>query len=522
MHGKVESKQERRWQMKLYRIPEIKLEIKESLDHIPDRIRAKLRLRNLEITTWRIVKESVDARDKGQILRVFLVEFETPETLTLEEVKDSAYVFPVKENSKHLDFSPVIVGFGPCGIFAAWILASLGFAPIVLERGKSISSRDLDVEKFWKFGVLDVDSNVQFGEGGAGAYSDGKLTTGTKDERNRLVLETLVQAGADPEILYKKKPHVGTDVLKSVVTQIRKQIETMGGEIRFSSKVTDLIVNNGRIEGVKVNGNEIIPTKDVILAIGHSARDTFQMLHQKGLVIEPKPFSMGVRIEHPQKLIDAAQYGDASLATLLGPAEYKLVHHCRNGRGLYSFCMCPGGQVITASSESGGIVVNGMSLHARDGVNANSGILTDVRVEDYYKDNPLDGMNFQRSVEVAAFIVNGNENKPPKTTWGEFRKDSNNILRKCLPEFVTESILEGIPAFGKKIRGFDSPDARMTGVETRSSSPIRMPRNQEYMCNIQGLYPGGEGAGQAGGIVSAAVDGIRLAEAVTMRDRSKE
>lgn len=508
--------------MKRYRIPEIKLDIKEDHERIPDKIRTKLRLRNLEIQNWRIVKESVDARDKGQIQRVYLVEFETPETLDLEEAQESGYQFPPKEQIPPSSLSPVIVGFGPCGIFAALVLATMGFAPLVLERGKSIAPRDIDVENFWKYGILDEESNVQFGEGGAGAYSDGKLTTGTKDQRNRLVLETLVQAGADSEILYKKKPHVGTDVLKSVVGNIRKQIEQLGGAIRFSAKMTNIIVVDGKIQGVEVNGNEVIPTNDVILAIGHSARDTFRMLHSNGQKIEPKPFSMGIRIEHPQKLIDAAQYGDATLANLLGPAEYKLVHHCRNGRGLYSFCMCPGGQVITASSESGGIVVNGMSFHARDGVNANSGILTDVRVEDYYKDSPLDGLDFQRAVEAAAYAVNGNENKPPKTTWGEFRKDPDNVLRKCLPDFVTESIMEGIPAFGKKIRGFDSPNARMTGVETRSSSAIRMPRNEDFMSNIHGLFPGGEGAGHAGGIVSAAVDGIRLAEAVATRKRSTE
>lgn len=505
--------------MKLYRIPEIKLEINEEQTLIPDKIRQKLRIKNLEIANWRIVRESVDARDKGQILKVYMVDFETPELLQLPESVDTDYIFPNSTQITWPTSPPVIVGFGPCGMFSAWLLASMGFAPIVLERGKAMALRDVDVENFWKFGVLNEESNVQFGEGGAGAYSDGKLTTGTKDDRNNLVLKTLVSAGADPEILYKKKPHVGTDVLKSVVTNIRTEIEKMGGEIRFSSKVSDILVNDGKIEGVVVNGGETIRTNDVILAVGHSARDTFRMLYQKGILIEPKPFSMGIRMEHPQKLIDAAQYGDASFAKVLGPAEYKLVHHCKNGRGLYSFCMCPGGQVITASSESGGVVVNGMSFHARNGVNANSGILTDVRVEDYYHGSPLDGLDFQRSVEVAAFEINGNENKPPKTTWGEFRKDPNNVLRRCLPAFVNESILEGIPAFGKKIRGFDSPDARMTGVETRSSSPIRMPRNEEFMCNIKGLYPGGEGAGHAGGIVSAAVDGIKMAEAVVLRKR---
>jgi uncharacterized protein len=506
--------------MRRYKIPEIKLDLNEGFELIPDKIRSKLRLRNLEIKDWRVVKESIDARDKGQIQRVYLVEFESSENLQLEEAIETGYQLPANEQIVIPSLPPVVVGFGPCGLFAAWVLAYLGFAPIVVERGKSIESRDLDVENFWKYGVLNEESNVQFGEGGAGAYSDGKLTTGTKDLRNRLVLETLVSAGADAEILYKKKPHIGTDVLKNVVKNIRKQIEEMGGEIRYSTKVTDILIKSDQIQGIIVNENETIKTNDVILAIGHSARDTFRMLHQKGITIEPKPFSMGIRIEHPQKLIDEAQYGDANLAKVLGPAEYKLVHHCRNGRGLYSFCMCPGGQVITTSSEFGGIVVNGMSFHARDGNNANSGILTDVRVEDYYKSSPLDGLDFQRSVEMAAYAVNGNENKPPKTTWGEFRKDPDNILRKCLPFFVAESILEGIPFFGKKIRGFDNPDARMTGVETRSSSPIRMPRNQEFMCNICGLYPGGEGAGYAGGIVSAAVDGIKLAEAVATRDRT--
>jgi len=452
---------------------------------------------------------------------VYMVEFDTNETLNLEEVKVTEYPMLSKELLKLPKNPPVIVGFGPCGMFAAWILASLGFSPIILERGKPIEERDIDVVEFWQTGILNEESNVQFGEGGAGAYSDGKLTTGTKDPRNRLVLETLVAAGADSEILYKKKPHVGTDVLKFVVANIRKQIVQMGGEIRFSSKMTDVIIEQGEVVGVRVNDNQTIPTSDLILAIGHSARDTFRMLHNSGILIEPKPFSMGIRIEHPQKTIDAAQYGDASLASILGPADYKLVHHCRNGRGLYSFCMCPGGEVITASSEHGGVVVNGMSFHAREGINANSGILTDVRVEDYYKDSPLDGLDFQRFYEAAAYAVNKNENKPPKTSWGEFRKDPGNVLRKCLPAFVTESILEGIPAFGKKIRGFDNPNARMTGVETRSSSPIRMPRNEELMCNIVGLYPGGEGAGHAGGIVSAAVDGIRLAESVALRDRTK-
>lgn len=505
--------------MNKYRIHEIKLALDEENSCIPEKIREKLRRQNLVIKQWRIVKESVDARDKGQILRVFLIDFETPETLRLETPMDSVYQYPYIQETKGPILRPVVVGFGPGGIFAAWVLASLGWKPIVLERGKQIAERDHDVDSFWQSGVLDEESNVQFGEGGAGAYSDGKLTTGTKDPKNRFVLETLVQAGADPEILYKKKPHIGTDVLKQVVTRLRGQIIEMGGEVRFQSKVTDLVIEDGAVAGVEVNGNQVVSTDDVILAIGHSARDTFRILLKKGLVLEPKPFSMGVRIEHPQHMIDGSQYGNADLAKVLGPAEYKLVHHCQNGRGLYSFCMCPGGHVITSSSEKGGVVVNGMSYHARDGAYANSGILTDVRIEDYYKGDPLDGMEFQRAVEQAAFRSTGKESKPPRTTWGEFKSDEENVLRGCLPEFVVESILEGIPAFGKKIKGFDKVDALMTGVETRSSSPVRIPRDAQLMSNIFGLFPGGEGAGHAGGIISAAVDGVRLAEAVVTRIR---
>lgn len=513
--------------MNKYRIPEIKQKVSatsnpnaaNNTDFIPEKIREKLKRKDLEIVSWRIVKESIDAREKNKISRVFVIEFETPEILDLELSDDSHYQLPTIQNAPKPKHPPVIVGFGPCGIFAAFVLASLGYNPIVLERGKEIAERDKDVDQFWLEGLLNPESNVQFGEGGAGAYSDGKLTTGTKDLRNRYVLEQLVASGADPEILYKKKPHVGTDVLKTVVENLREQIKEKGGTIRFQTKATDIIIENGTVIGLKTNHNEIIHTADVILAIGHSARDTFRMLQKNGVPMEPKPFSMGVRIEHPQETIDESQYGDKKLASVLGPAEYKLVHHCKNGRGLYSFCMCPGGHVITSASEHGGVVVNGMSFHARDAKYANSGILTDVRVEDFFQGDPLDGMEFQRCVEQAAYAVNGNENRPPVATWGEFFMSDENSLRKCLPDFVTQSLLEGIPAFGKKIKGFDNSEARLTGVETRSSSPVRIIRNSEGASKIIGLYPGGEGAGYAGGIVSAAADGIRMAEAVIMRQR---
>jgi hypothetical protein len=500
--------------MKSYSIPEIKLNLRDDLSQIPDAIRSKLHRRNLDIEEWHIVKESIDARDKGHIQRVYQVEFKTTTVLNLAEAVVQGYEFPDRDRITPPPHRPVVVGFGPCGIFAAFMLAKAGLRPLVLERGKSMENRDLDVLSFWKSGILDEESNVQFGEGGAGAYSDGKLTTGTRDLRNRLVLDTLVAAGADPEIKYKKRPHVGTDVLKDVVVSIRKQIESMGGEIRFQSKLTDVSFNNGSLAAIEVNGVEVIPVSDLILGIGHSARDTFRMLHRRGIVFEPKPFSMGVRMAHPQQMINRSQYGDEDLAEVLGPADYKLVHHCRNGRGLYSFCMCPGGMVIAAASERGGIVVNGMSYHARDGLYANSGILTDVRVEDYFINSPLDGIDFQRKVEVAAFAATGKENTSPQADWNSFQTDPDNILRKCLPDFVTESLLEGIPAFGKKIRGFDGPLAQLIGVETRSSSPVRIPRDAHLTSNIAGIYPGGEGAGHAGGIVSAAVDGVKLAETV--------
>jgi len=497
-----------------YKISEIKLDIFEDLNQIPDQIRKKIKKPGTDIIDVEILRESVDARNKNDIFKVYTVAFQTNEKLNLEETVDEQTISLFQKKAKRPMNPPIIVGFGPSGIFAAWALIQLGIHPIVLERGKPMEERDVDVDNFWNHGLLNPDSNVQFGEGGAGAYSDGKLNTGTRDARNRLVLRTLVAAGADPEILYKKRPHIGTDVLKSIVTQLRKEILMKGGDIRFSSKVTNLIVENGQVKGVEVNNDQVIDGNHVVLAIGHSARDTFQMIFDMGLSMEPKPFSVGIRIQHPQELINYAQYGKHQLAELLGPAEYKLVHHCENGRGIYSFCMCPGGRVITASSEPESVVVNGMSYHARDGYFANSGILTDVRVDDFFKRSPLDGIDFQRSIERRAYQETGAENKAPQTVWEAFSTDKNNILRRCLPEFAVDSLLEGIPAFARKLKGFDRPETIMTGVETRSSSPIRIIRNATQMSNIKGIYPCGEGAGYAGGIVSAAVDGIKAIEAM--------
>ena len=356
---------------------------------------------------------------------------------------------------------------------------------------------------------MDEESNVQFGEGGAGTFSDGKLTTGIKDPRIAKVLQMFVAAGADAEILYKHKPHIGTDVLRDVVARLRKEILSKGGQIRFGSKATDFILSDGEIQGVVVNGNETIKTNHLILAPGHSSRDTFRMLRDRRISMEQKPFSIGVRIRHPQQLIDKAQYGKPELAKALGPADYKLSHHCENGRGVYTFCMCPGGEVIMAASEKGTTVTNGMSYSARNGKYANSGLLVDVRTSDFFSNDVLAGVEFQEKYEKLAF-ENGN---PPETVWAHFG-EKNDPVAASLPDFAVKAMQEAMPYLARKLRGFNDPNALLTGVETRSSSPVRILRGKDLQSEIKGLYPAGEGAGYAGGIMSAAVDGIKAAEAI--------
>lgn len=525
----------------MYRIHQIKLNIGESKDHIPEKIRKQT---GAKVKDWRLVKESIDARDKENIKLVYTVDFSCDKKLKLAEAPDLSYhqMQPGMARMKH---RPVIAGFGPCGMFAALILAQQGYRPVVLERGKPVEQRVKDVEAFWKEGVLDEESNVQFGEGGAGTFSDGKLTTGIKDPRIRKVLETFVAAGGDASLLYKQKPHIGTDLLRKIVVSIRTQILKLGGEIRFQSKVTDFRVQDGAVKAVKISTahsgerretedtDKWLETENFILAVGHSARDTFRMLKEKGVPMEQKPFSMGVRIEHPQKWIDRAQYGNAELAKILGPAEYKLNYHCKSGRGVYTFCMCPGGHVIMAASQKDTVVTNGMSYHDRAGAYANSGLLVDVRTSDFLSEDVLAGVAFQEKYEHLAW-QNG---RPPQCTWGEFRQEGNsgcavedfqqkqlenkkkkaNPVCASLPDFVVESIREAMPHLGAKLKGFDSPDARITGVESRSSSPVRILRNQNMESEITGLYPAGEGAGYAGGITSAAVDGIKIAEEIIRR-----
>ncbi|MBB5203464.1 hypothetical protein HNQ51_000757 [Inhella inkyongensis] len=440
---------------------------------------------------------------------------------------------------------PVVVGFGPCGLFAALILAQMGLRPLVLERGRAVRDRTKDTWGLWRQGVLKPESNVQFGEGGAGTFSDGKLYSQISDPRHltRKVLTEFVKAGAPEEILFVSKPHIGTFRLVSMIEKMRADIEALGGEIRFEQKVVDLQIEDGAVRGLTLETGEQIEADHVVLALGHSARDTFAMLHARGVYMEAKPFSVGFRIEHPQSLIDAARFGPNAGNPLLGAADYKLVHHAKNGRSVYSFCMCPGGTVVAATSEPDRVVTNGMSQYSRAERNANAGIVVGINPQDYRQDgktegpvNPLDGMAFQRIWESRAFELGEGGYRAPGALVGDFlKRQPSTVLgevmpsykpgitltqlqekgRTVLPPYVLEAIREALPAFGRQIRGFDRADAVLTGVETRTSSPLRLTRGRDYQSlNVRGLYPAGEGAGYAGGIMSAGVDGIEVAEAL--------
>lgn len=533
----------------MYRIHELKLNIGEDKSLLPGKIE---KLIGAPVDSWKIVRESIDARDKGDIKLVYTVDFgaEIPEDrlrmltgavadkngksgrglgsgkIKIETAPEVSYEYPAAgtaEDAAKMSQRPVIVGFGPCGMFAALVLSQMGYRPVVLERGKRVEERVKDVQAFWEKGVLCEESNVQFGEGGAGTFSDGKLTTQIKDRRVRKVLEEFAAAGGGEELLYKQKPHIGTDVLRVIVRNIREKIIENGGEIRFESKMTGIVTQDGRLTAVEVNGGESaggysLEAQVLITAIGHSARDTFRMLYSKGLPMQQKPFSIGVRIRHPQRLINQAQYGRQDI----GAADYKLSYHCKNGRGVYTFCMCPGGEIIKAASQKGMTVTNGMSYSARSGEFANSGLLVDVRTADFPSDSPLAGVDFQEKYERLAFKNGGENYELPTTTWKDFKKarigeSSEDPVAASLPEFAVESIKEAMPYLGRKLKGFDSPDAVMKGVETRSSSPVRLLRDKNFESDIKGIFPGGEGAGYAGGIVSAACDGIRIAEEIIRR-----
>ncbi len=520
----------------MIRVQDIKLTLDEDKNKLVEKIAKKLRVKPGDISGYKIFKEAVDARKKEAIKLVYTVDIESAKEQEIlakfPELRgpDISYKMPEKGH-KLLKARPIVVGSGPCGLFAALVLAQAGFRPLVVERGKDVDRRAEDVERFWKEGLFVPSSNVQFGEGGAGTFSDGKLTTQIKNIRSHKVLQELVNAGAPADILYKNKPHVGTDILRDVIKNIRQTIISLGGEFRFEHQVTRLFIENSNVTGVEINHSEHIQTEVCILAIGHSARDTFEMLYETQMAMEQKPFSMGMRIEHLQEWINEAQYGMAKEHPRLGAADYKLVHHAQNGRTVYSFCMCPGGYVIASASEEGRVVTNGMSEHKRDAENANSAILVNVGPKDYPNGHPLAGMVMQRDLEALAYTIGGGNYCAPAQLVGDFLNNSASYqagivkptytpgvkftnIRRDLPEFMAEAIDEGIRAFGQKIKYFDHPEAVFTGFETRTSSPVRLLRDQTYQSNLRGIYPSGEGAGYAGGIISAAVDGIEVAEAV--------
>ena len=521
----------------MIRISQLKLPITHTESELKKKIAKTLRCGEKSFS-YEIIRQSLDARHKEDKKFVYTIEVSIEnEKKILQKVHNNnimstikkEYVFP-KAGNRELSHRPVIVGSGPAGIFCAWYLARAGYRPLVLERGEEAEKRRETVDRFWKNGVLDPESNVQFGEGGAGTFSDGKLNTLVKDSfgRNREVLKRFVEAGADPEILYQHKPHLGTDVLVDIVQTLRRQIEEMGGNFRFRSKVTDLKIENGRLTGVEIDHKELLPAEICVLAIGHSARDTFFMLKDRGLTMEPKAFAVGLRVEHPQTLINEDLYGEKE-NRILGAASYKVTHTCRNGRGVYSFCMCPGGYVVNASSEEGQLAVNGMSYQARDGKNANSAVIVTVTPEDFPQEGPLGGIAFQRELEKKAWQLG--QGKVPVQMFGDYcgHKPSQSLgevtpcirgeyvlsdVRSILPIEIGDSIEEGIHAFGKKLPGFDREDALLSGIESRTSSPVRLIRDREGLSNISGVYPCGEGAGYAGGITSAAMDGIKTAECI--------
>ncbi len=487
------------------------------------------------IDSVRILRLSVDARDKGSIHYLASLAVEIKNENAFLDHKDTEkyipYVYPQPPVSR-LRRRPVVVGSGPAGMFAALILASSGAAPILIERGWDVDSRLKDVEAFQSRGVLDPESNVQFGEGGAGTFSDGKLTTGTKDPRRQKVIDEFINAGAPEEIGYLSKPHIGTDKLVTVVRNLREKIKSLGGEARFNCRLTDLIIENGHVRGI-VTSQGTIDTDDVILATGHSARDVFSLCAQKGLIMERKPFSVGVRIEHPQSMIQSMRYGSAKG---LPPADYKAAVHLEDGRGVYTFCMCPGGEVIPAASEENTVVTNGMSRFARDGKNANSALLVSVEPADFLSDDLFAGVKLQQKLEHQAFYMGGANYKAPVTLAADFIKGQKTAalgsieptypigvtpsdLRKLFPQFIGDALSKGLVLIDRKLKGFACPDAPLTGVESRSSSPIRICRGEDLQSSVKGIYPCGEGAGYAGGIMSAAVDGIRCAEAVLLDSR---
>lgn len=554
----------------MIRVSQIKMPVSHSPEELPARAAGLLHIKRNEILSWRIARKSVDARKKPDIYFIYTVDLEVRDEerilrrntetarhgkggVQIQRAEDIVYRFPACQTVADTKFSadtrpladtkslpgikrPVIIGTGPAGLFCGYLLAEHGFRPILLERGKAVENRQKDVENFWKNGILAPDSNVQFGEGGAGTFSDGKLNTLVKDKngRNREVLKMFVHAGAPEEILYEAKPHIGTDMLVHIVRKLREEILSFGGEVRFESKMTDLVIEKGAVRGVIINNKELLETDSVVLAAGHSARDTFQMLYERKVPMEAKAFAVGLRVEHPREMINKIQYGMAE-SRFLQAADYKVTAQA-GGRGIYSFCMCPGGYVVNASSEKGRLAVNGMSYSGRNGKNSNSAVIVTVTPDDFESGHPLSGVAFQRMLEEKAYRTG--QGAIPVERYGEFKeavtgafKAPSALLREypdfepeimggfkfapvheILPEALNRSFVEGMEQFGKKLPGFSDSGVILSGVESRTSSPVRIRRDETGQSAVRGFYPCGEGAGYAGGIMSAAMDGMLTAE----------
>lgn len=522
----------------MIRLRQIKVNIEDEQTKILlKKISKLLKIEPSKIKNYTLIKKSLDARKKDELFYVYEVDVEVDnekEILKKNKSKDifispdETYIFPEKNDIAQ----PIIIGCGPAGLFCAYILAEQGYKPIIYERGEKVEDRVKTIEEFWKINKLNKNSNVQFGEGGAGTFSDGKLNTLVKDKafRGKKVFEIFVENGAPEEIMYLNNPHIGTDLLRQVIINMREKILSLGGTVNYNSTLTDLVIENNSLQAIKIN-DEIIPCKNLVLAIGHSARDTFEMLYQKNLEMSAKPFAVGVRIEHPQELINKSQYGE-KYYDILPPASYKLTHQTKNNRGVYSFCMCPGGYVVNASSEENRLAVNGMSNHARDTKNANSALVVTISPEDFGT-NPLDGMKFQRELEEKAF-KEGN-GLIPVQLYKDYKDNikSNNIgnievitkgnynlanLNNIFPDYINESLKEAIEEFNKKIRGYSNDNAPLLGVESRTSSPIKITRDEFGLSNIKGIYPCGEGCGYAGGITTAAMDGLKTAENLAKKE----
>lgn len=541
-------------------LTDLRLPLEHTEDELQAAIIERLAIAPADLLSFEIFKRSHDARKKSALSFIYSIDahvlaptevlkrFHDDPHIRPSPNTDYTFVIPARDETTQsvppLTASPerlasrprpVVIGFGPCGIFAALLLAQMGLRPIVLERGKAVRERTQDTWKLWRKNILNPESNVQFGEGGAGTFSDGKLYSQIKDPKfyGRKVIQEFIKAGAPEEIQYVAKPHIGTFRLVGVVEKMREEIIALGGDIRFSQKVVGFDIQNQQLKAIQLENGDVLPADHVIVALGHSARDTFEIMHEAGVFMEAKPFSVGFRIEHPQSLIDRARLGVHAGNKLIGAADYKLVHHASNGRGVYSFCMCPGGTVVAATSEPNRVVTNGMSQYSRNERNANAGIVVGITPEDY-PGSPLAGIDFQREIESRAYVLGGSTYEAPGQLVGDFLmgRASTELgsvtpsyqpgvhltdLATSLPDYAIQAIREAIPAFEKQIKGFSMHDAVLTGVETRTSSPFRMTRGADYQSlNVKGLYPAGEGAGYAGGILSAGVDGIKVAEALAL------